>query len=189
VAKALNLAVTRRADGGYDLVKAGGANQVEGATGKVGDTLFTGQWRVTVLSVETPVDSYAMKSEGEPYGNDTPTLYNSATRVISPKPGNTLVVVRCRVANGQKSPQTLWIARKDGNTALADTQGESYPPYAYDIEGAPIQTKPLLPGAKIEFPIIFAVPQGAELKDLVFTANNNDDTKARKGNDVRVHLR
>lgn len=189
VAKALGMVVVRRADGGYELTKTGGANQVEGIQGKGGDTLFTGQWRVTVLSVETPVDSYAMKSQGDPYGNDLPTDYNSATRVIRPKPGYTLVVVRCRVTNGQKSPQSLWIARTDTNTALADGQGESYPPYAYDVDGAPIQTKPLLPGAKLDLPIIFVVPQGAQLKDFVFTANNNDATKSRKGNDVRVHLR
>ncbi len=189
VAKALGLTVTRRSDGGYDLNRPGGADQVEGAPGKVGDTLFTGQWRVTVLNVETPVDTYAMKSEGEPYGEDTPSSYNATTRIIRAKPGATLVVVRCRIANGQRTPQTLWLTRRDSKTALADAQGESYPPVAYDVDGAPIQTKSLLPGARLEIPIIFAVPQETQLKDLVFTANNNDDTRSRQVNNVRVQLR
>ena len=52
VAKALGMTVVARADG-FELRKAGGANQVEGTvTGKVGDTLFDGNWRFQVLKVE-----------------------------------------------------------------------------------------------------------------------------------------
>jgi len=184
VAKALGMVVVKRPDG-YELTKAGGANQVEGLNGKLGDTLFDGRWRFTVLGVET-ADSYAIKSTGEPYAYGQPVDFNSATRTLTPKPGNTLIVVRCRIANGQKSTQTLWLAQKDTHTALADDQGESYPPSAHDVDGAPIQTKPLLPGAKIEFPVVFVVPQGKKLQDLVFTLKNNDS--AQKGNDVRVAL-
>jgi hypothetical protein len=184
VATALGMVVVKRSDG-YELTKAGGANQVEGLNGKVGDTLFDGRWRFTVMGAET-TNAYALKSTGEPYAYNQPVDFNSATRTLTPKPGNTLIVVRCRIANGQKSTQTLWLAQRDTHTALADDQGESYPPAAHDVDGAPIQTKPLLPGAKLEFPVIFVVPQGKKLQDLVFTLKNNDS--AQKGNDVRVVL-
>jgi hypothetical protein len=184
VAKALGMVVVKRPDG-YELTKAGGANQVGGMSGKVGDTLFDGRWRFTVLSVET-ADTYTLKSTGEPYAYGQPVDFNAATRTLTPKPGNTLVVVRCRISNGQKSTQTLWLSQKDTHTALADAEGESYPPAGHDLDGAPIQTKPLLPGAKLEFPVVFVVPQGKKMQDLVFTLKNNDS--AQKGNDVRVAL-
>jgi hypothetical protein len=184
VAKALGMVVVKRSDG-YELTKAGGANQVEGLNGKVGDTLFDGRWRFTVLGVET-ADAYALKRTGEPYAYNQPVDFNSATRTLTPKPGNRLIIVRCRISNGQKSTQTLWLAQRDTHTALADDQGESYPPAAHDVDGAPIQTKPLLPGAKLEFPVVFVVPQGKKVEDLIFTHNNNDSSQ--KGNDVRVAL-
>ena len=186
VAKALGLTLVKRGDT-YELTKAGGAGQIEGAVkGKIGDQLFDGRWRFQVLSIQT-VASYALKTSAEPYDDAGNSSFDSAKRVIRPKSGNTLVVVQCRVANGQKSRETLWIAQKDSNTALTDTQGESYPPSAYDTSGAPIQTKALLPGSKIEFPVVFSVPQGTPLQDLVFTLRNNNFSQ--KGNDVRVSLK
>jgi hypothetical protein len=187
IAKALNQHVVRRSDGAYEIVEDGGANQVEGIHGKVGDTLFTGQWRVTVLGVEK-ADTYTVKTQADSYGADSSAHLNSQTRVIDTPPGSTLVIVRLRIANGQKASKTLWIARGDSHTALTDTMGQSYPPFLHDIDGAPTQTKVLLPGSRIEFPIIFSVPKDAQLQDLVFTANNNDSTMSQKGHDVRVSL-
>lgn len=185
VAKALGMVVVRRA-GGYELTKAGGANQVNGdVQGKMGDTLFDGRWRFTVLGMIT-ADSLTFKSQGEPSDDGGATKYNSVTRTFTPSSGNRLVILTCRISNGQKTAQTFWMAHGDSNTALTDTDGQSYPPTAYDVNGAPIQTKVILPGAKVEFPLIFSIPTGAKVKDLVFTLRNNNSSE--KGHDVRVSL-
>lgn len=187
VAKALGMVVVKR-PGGYEITKAGGANQVQGMTqGKVGDVLFDGRWRFQVLSVQSP-DSYTMKTPGvEPSSYPADTLnYDRTTHVVSAKTGCKLIVIQCRMSNGQKTKQTFWLGHNDVNNALADTQGESYAPVGYDLEGAPIQSKPLLPGAKTDFPILFSVPEATELKDLIFTLRNNDFS--HKGNDIRVSL-
>ena len=186
IAKALSMVVSKR-PGGYEITKSGGTNQVQGLQGKIGDLLFDGRWRFQVLSVAQP-DTYTMKTPGdEPSSYPADTVnFDRKTQLVSPKSGYKLVVIQCRMINGQKNKQTFWLAAKDGNNALADQQGESYAPIGYDLEGAPIQSKPLLPGAKTDFPILFSVPQNIELKDLVFTLRNNDFSQ--KGNDVRVSL-
>lgn len=187
IAKALGLVVVKRG-GGYELQKPGGANQIAGALqGKVGDTLFDGKWRFQVLGVQTP-DSYTMKVPSvEPSSYPADTIdYNRTTHVLTAKSGYKLVVVRCRMANGQKTTQTFWLGRNDVNNALADGEGGSHAPVGYDLEGAPVQSSPLLPGAKAEFPILFSVPAGTQIKDLVFTLSNNDHSQ--KGHDVRVSL-
>ena len=105
------------------------------------------------------------------------------------KHGYKLVVLACVLANGQKSTQTFWLARTPGrniNNALANTEGGSDVPVAYDLEGAPAQSKPVLPGAKLPFSILFVVPQATIVKDLVFTLTNND---SQGTNDVRVSLK
>jgi hypothetical protein len=187
VAKALGMVVVKR-PGGYEITRPGGANQVQGVTqGKVGDVLFDGRWRFQVLGIQKP-DSYTMKTpsvEPSSYPRDI-IEYDRTTRVLRPKPGYQLVVVQCRMTNGQKSTQTFWLGQRDVNNALADMQGESHAPVGYDLEGAPIQSKPLLPGAKTDFTLLFSVPEGTRLKDLVFTLRNNDFSQ--KGNDVRVSL-
>ena len=186
IAKALSMVVSKR-PGGYEITKSGGTNQVQGLQGKIGDLLFDGRWRFQVLSVAQP-DTYTMKTPGdEPSSYPADTVnFDRKTQLVSPKSGYKLVVIQCRMINGQKNKQTFWLAAKDGNNALADQQGESYAPIGYDLEGAPIQSKPLLPGAKTDFPILFSVPQNIEMKDLVFTLRNNDFSQ--KGNDVRVSL-
>src|SRR5689334_457235 len=60
VAKALGQTVVTRG-GGWEITAAGGANQIQGLQGKIGDTLFDGRWRFQVVAVE-PVDSYMLKN-------------------------------------------------------------------------------------------------------------------------------
>ncbi len=190
VAKALGMVVIKRANGKYELTKAGGTNQVQGVTqGKIGDMLFDGRWRFQVVSVQTP-DAYTMKTpSAEPTSYPADTLdFDRASHVVRAKTGYKLVVLACVIANGQKSTQTFWLAPIAGrniNNALADTKGGSHVPVGYDLEGAPIQTKPLLPGARLAFSMLFVVPEATELKDLVFTLTNNDSSGT---NDVRVSL-
>src|SRR5262249_44397470 len=129
VAKALGMVLVKRA-GGYEITTAGGANQVQGvAQGKIGDVLFDGRWRFQVLSLETP-EAYTMKVPSvEPSSYPADLIeYDRTTHGVRSKPGYKLIVLQCRMANGQKSTQTFWLARKDVNTALADAQGESHVP-------------------------------------------------------------
>lgn len=190
VAKALGMVLVKR-PGGYELTRAGGANQVQGVSqGKVGDVLFDGRWRFQVLGVETP-ESYTMKVPSvEPSSHPRDLIrYDRAAHVLRPQTGYKLVVLQCRMSNGQKTTQTFWLANAAGrsiNTALADTQGESYAPVGYDLEGAPIQSKPMLPGSKTDFALLFSIPEASEIKDLVFTLTNND---SQGTNDVRVALK
>jgi hypothetical protein len=187
VARALDMSVVPIA-GGYEIKKAGGATPIEGLQGKVGDVLFDGKWRFSVLSVDL-VDSYTMKHKS----TVDYALYNSVadldddTLTFTPKAGRALVAIKCRVTNGRNSTQSLWIYNEDTRTALADTAGESHPPFTYDMdESEPFHSKKLLPGAKTDFTVLFSVPEGITLNDLVFTLktiNNND-----KGSDARVSL-
>jgi len=182
IAKALGMVVVKR-PGGYELTKAGGTDQVQGIRqGKIGDVLFDGYWRFQVKSVET-TDAYSVQKTG------AGLYYDQATSTVHAKPKTKLVVIKCRMTNGQKSVQTFWLAPLPGeraiNNALTDTGGESYPPDGYDLDGSTSQSKPLLPGAKTDFTILFSVPEGTQLKDLVFTLQNND---SRPGSDVRVSL-
>jgi hypothetical protein len=187
VARALGMVVVKRSDGSYEITRPGGANQVQGVSqGKVGDVLFDGKWRFQVLSVQTPA-SYMMQTTVEPSSHPLDTIeYDRVSHVLKAKPGYKLVALQCRMANGQKTTQTFWLGHNEVNNALADTQGESHVPVGYDLEGAPIQSQPLLPGAKTDFILLFSVPTRTELKDLVFTLRNNDSSQ--KGNDVRVSL-
>jgi hypothetical protein len=182
MAKALGMVVVKR-PGGYELTRAGGTDQVQALTrGKVGDVLFDGFWRFQVKSVET-TDAYAVQKA------DASLSYDHTENIVHAKRGTKLVVIRCRMTNGQKSVQTFWLApmrERPINNALTDTEGESYPPDGYDLDGSTSQSKPLLPGAKTDFVILFSVPEGTRLKELVFTLQNND---SRPGNDVRVSLR
>ena len=184
IAKALGMVVVKH-PGGYTLTRSGGANQVQAVTeGKTGDVLFDGYWRFQVRSVETPA-SYPTK-----FLEAANSLhYNRETHAISAPPRFKLVVVHCRMTNGQKTAQTFWIAPLPGerkiNNALADTEGESYPPDCYDLDGSTSQSKSLLPGAKTDFAMLFSVPESIQVRELIFTLQNND---SRPGNDVRVSL-
>ena len=181
VAKALGMMIVKR-PGGYELTRAGGTDQVQALTqGKVGDVLFDGFWRFQVQSVEL-ADFYAVKK------NPDNLTYDRSKGGPYAKSGFKLVAIHCRMTNGQKSVQTFWLAPVSGraiNNALTDTEGESYPPEGFDIDGSTSQSKPLLPGAKTDFVILFSVPEGTQLKDLVFTLQNNN---SRPGHDVRVSL-
>jgi hypothetical protein len=187
IAKALGMVVTKRSDGKYELTRPGGANQLRGMTqGKVGDVLFDGHWRFQVQSVAMP-DSYTMKTAGEPYDRDL-TTFDRPNRIIKPTRNNRLVVLQCRATNGVAANRTLWTAISDDriHTALADTNGSSYPPVAYDFDGGPIQSKPLVQGAALNFALLFSVPEGTHIKDLIFSLKNNQGDD--KANDVRVTL-
>lgn len=166
----------------------GGANQVEGLNGKIGQMLFDGKWRFQVQDVQQ-IDSYTLKAPGSE--QDYAKYHDSAEtdaggRTFTPKSGYTFVAVTCLVKNGQKTVQQLDSYLNDPKTAITDDQANSYPPIVYDMvsKGAWV-TKPLLPGSGETMTVLFAVPPGTKLKDLVFTLKNWSD---HRGRDVRVSL-
>jgi hypothetical protein len=175
VAKALGMTITKTANG-YQIAPAGGANQVGKLQGTVGDTIFDGKWRFQVLGVQK-ADQYV-------------THLNSFSETYSPAtPSNTLIIVDCRLKNGQiKADEPMLSSIHPANTALADDQGQSYPPIAFDKHGATSDSNDfganVLPGAASEFYIVFDVPKSANITSLVFIAG--DDLS--NGKDMRVML-
>jgi hypothetical protein len=160
----------------------------KGLDGKIGDIISNGQWRLQVVSVQTP-DSYAMKTDAEPYEYKDLSGFDVTKRIFTPKPGYKLVVFQCRVTNAQKSPRRLWVAVSDSanvRTVLTDVGGVSHKPIGYDFEGGPIQTKPLQPNETISFAVIFTVPQDAQLKTLLFTLAANGEREQSK--DAHISL-
>jgi len=113
-------------------------------------------------------------------------VFDAETREVRPEPGYELIAVRCSVANGQQEPKTLWVGHGSTRTALTNTEGRSYPPIAYDFDGGSIESKELLPGARLEFVTLFSVPVDTRLKDLVFTLQSGGEVG--QGSDVRVTL-
>jgi hypothetical protein len=171
---------------GYEIIAAGGANQVEGLRGKVGDTLFDGKWRLKVIDVQQGVPSYTMRRAGgiDPGQVGGKVEYDANGKAFRAQDGYEFVIVNARVTNGQKSTQAFGSYYGE-HTALADTQGSSYRPIGWDQEGGMFTTKQLLPGAGQDVTAIFLVPEGTMLKDLVFTLTNISD---REPHDVRVTL-
>ena len=188
LAKALGMVLVKRSDGSYELTKPGGTEQVQGLAGKIGDVLFDGLWRFQVLGVSAP-ETYTMQTAAEPDEGDYAggaVQWDTRTRTFTPAAGYRLVLLQCRVINAVAQKRTLWIGDKETNTALADSAGQSHPPVAHDFEGAPVQSKPLLQGARLDFNLLFSVPQGTTDQDLVFTLVANGDLDHR--HDVRVSL-
>jgi hypothetical protein len=186
VAKALGMTVQAKA-GGYEMIKAGGAGQIANKNvGSIGEEIFTGKWRFTAVRVEhvqTYTPQYAPKD---------------AWRILEAKDGEELIVVKCRIKNGTAKKDELVFGKWDGNnTALTDMDEQSYEPTTYGFDLRADESSPdganLLPGAAVNFNLIFRVPQGTQEKDLVFTAIRYDmrgklDQKKDPPQDIRVNL-
>jgi hypothetical protein len=170
VAKALGLTVQKTATG-YDLVKAGGANQVEGVNGKIGEELFNGRYRFKVVSI-TRTDSYKPQFSGSTY-DITPS-----------SPSNEVVAVVCRIKNGTTESQTIDLLMGE-HTALTDMSEQAYE----CSKGASVDVinrgPKLIPGSAVDFALIFEVPKTAVLKDLVYSLNDF----SMKKQDFRVSLK
>lgn len=184
IAKALGAPITKREDG-YEIGQPGGANQINGvAQGKIGDELFDGKWRFQVISVEDVGATYQER------------YYQHLREIKAQGKGDTLIVINCRLKNGVKKTQSpLVTERVPGNTALADEQGQSYPPLDYDArqqEGDKIMSyegAALLPGAATDFALVFNCPKGTVPKALVYSLQAYpDDVGKEKHSDVRVNL-
>lgn len=182
IARALNMVVVQK-DGRCELTMAGGANQIANKnTGKLGEEIFTGQWRFKVLGVER-VNSYNRK-------------FSERNKIIEAKTGNELIIVSCRVKNGTKQKDELVFEEWDGNnTCLTTADEESWRPTDYDVretEYSPVGAE-FIPGAAINFNIVFQVPKDTAVKDLIFTALRYNyrasfDQKNVRSTDIRISL-
>jgi len=157
----------------YRLVRAGGANQLTGVTGKLATTILSGAWSLKVISVQQ-VASYAPR-----YGPDKDPV--SLQQV-----GDVLFIVTCRLKNGMKETQDVYFARDSaGNTSLTDDQSHGYSPVAYDTRNSDYSTTKMLPGSAHDFALVFSVPRDTRIKDLIYTANASG---LEAGTDFRVSL-
>ena len=182
VAHALEMPVTE-SNGDYTIAPAGGAYQVNGAyQGKIGTEIFTGKWRFQVTGVQQAT-TYEER-------------YYQEKRTIRPHGrGDVLYLVNCRMKNGLKKTQSpLVTERIPGNTNVADDKGLSYAPIDYDARQQSDKTQsyegaPLLPGAAMEFTLVFSIPEKSKITALVYTAGTYpDDVGNTKAKDVRVNL-
>jgi len=184
VAKSLDMTLVAKA-GGYELTKSGGAGQIANKNvGKLGEEIFTGKYRFTVVSFEQ-VEKYRKMYTTASYEKDYESDEN-----------NILVIVKCRVKNGTKVKDELVFGEWDGNnTAITTTDEESITPTAYDVKETEFSPRgaTFLPGAAINFNLIFKVPRGSSVKDLIFTAlqyefRSKYEQNKVKPTDIRVSL-
>jgi hypothetical protein len=150
---------------------AGGANEVRGTNGNVGDWFFDGMWRFRVSKVER-TDEYQYQYYSTP-GSDKPSGGNDE-----------LVVCYCTIKNGHKETEEPILTShglSSQNTALTDDQGQSYMPVDFDVRGGG-----LIPGAAKNFAVVFSVPKGTKLKELIFTLYGF--ASSTKTSNVRVNL-
>lgn len=181
VAKALKMNVYTSGNT-ITLRPAGGTFQVANKLqGKIGEDLFSGRFGFKVLSVQRGV-SYKFRN------------VNSFQREVEIEAKGTeeIVVVNCRLKNGTKQMDNFaFHAGSYGmNTALTDTDEQSFAPAFYDVladEPAPLGKK-ALPGSSINFSIVFRVPQGTPVKDLVYSVVRYSERGDNKSTDFRVNL-
>jgi hypothetical protein len=187
MARVLGGKVTSRGDG-YEIVTgeagggasgdaasrtaAGGANEVRGQNGKVGDLFFNGYWRFQVKSVDR-AQEYTYRF--------SPNAYTAKPNGANDE----LVVVTCQIKNGQKQAEEPILTAHGLNTqqtALTDDQGQSFAPMDFDVRGGALSS-----GAAKPFAVIFSVPKGTKLQTLIFTLYGFGNT-SNKATHVRVAL-
>jgi hypothetical protein len=162
-AKAMEMSVVKKGDT-YGLVRAGGANQLAGITGKLAADIPSRDWIFKVISAEQLTDY---------------TRLHGADRqpIALQQAGDVLVIVQCRLVNRTNTTQEVsFDTYSAGNTAVTDDQRHGFVPLAYDSRSPNSATK-MLPGAAHEFALIFSVPSGTTVKDLIYTVGVSDQDK------------
>jgi hypothetical protein len=168
VAKAFNMTVVKKgAD--FELVKAGGANQLQGTTGKLGQEIFTGKWRFVAKSL-TRAQSYAPIYSV--FKDDAPTAED----------GQELIVIPCRLKNGMTKKENMYM--QGGNTSITDMDEHAYPMRYLDARDHTAQE--LLPGSACDFVMVFSVPKDTVLKDFIYTIQPVDGSLGTV--DLRISL-
>jgi len=179
MARALGMTVVKKG-GRYTLVTPSGAAMLHGSReGKMAEEIYTGDWTFKVFSYQT-VGDYEQR-------------FGEHITLRPEKPGDELIVVRCSLKNGHKKPETIHFSNDfatNSHSRLTDTEAHSYPVTAYDVHHTYYGwATEFLPGATIDFALVFEVPTGTHPKDLVYSIFRYDDRgNSAKTTDVRVHL-
>ena len=175
LAKAKNLQITKTALS-IDLSVSGGANQVGGTTGKIGQMLNTGRWRFQVNSFKL-VSEYKVKHKtSTDYG-----VYAGVSEydndVFTAKPEFDLFVASCTLKNARTDSQQFDWNPTDNKTSIADSDGSNHPWLVYDIPSPAFVSSAILPGSKLDFNVCFAVKKGVKPSELVFMLKSLVDDK------------
>jgi hypothetical protein len=155
VAKALNQGVVVKSDG-YAITPAGGANQMNGLNGKVGDKLTDGKWVLTVVKAfrtDTYVHQFDVKTSTPDQSTDD------------------LVVVQVRIKNARKESFSV-LCSGTGSTSVTDLDEHSYKPQTFSSTDARSGAPSLLPGSAVDFALVFSVPKSEKLGDFVYQIFN-----------------
>jgi len=168
VAKSLGMSV-QKIDDGYEIKPDGGANQVQGLNGKVGDQLNCGAFLFKVTDVV----------EGDSFDFE----HSSHHEVVFPD-GNKLVVVKIQIKNATKVVQSL-DSLGAALTALTDDSGHNFTTRSEDGARAP----DILPGAAFDFALVYSVPKDAKVGDLVYQMHSYSNNGGYKDYTFRVSLK
>jgi hypothetical protein len=149
--------------------------------GKIGEELFTGKYRFTVLNVQ----------ETSTYARRWANRYNPG-KTIEAAPGEKLVVITARLKNGTKVKDewAFTTGRWAGNTALTDIDERSYQPY--DTTWPPMKTHlwalSRCPAPPSRLPLYLRCRQTRRLKIWCTPIVRYSERADNKGTDVRVSL-
>ncbi|HTQ10152.1 MAG TPA: hypothetical protein VMI31_08790 [Fimbriimonadaceae bacterium] len=153
VAKALDMTV-QKSGSGYTLAPIGGANQLEGQRGKVGDVLQTPEFTFQVKKLVSSEHYQKM------FGTDPKT-------VDAQHPGDAIVGVVIRIKN--KTNRVIYLSPFGQDaTGLTDEDEHVYAQFTGGWADLPPGDHKLIPGSAIDFALVFEVPEKAKLKDLVY---------------------
>lgn len=175
----------QKTGGRLELVEGGGANQVDGLRGRIGDTVFDGSWRLTVHNFEQ-VDSYHVVSHTSTDYSITHGVSEFQDDTFTPRSGYVLYVADCTVKNGTHENQQYDWNPIDNKTAVADSSGSSHSWLVFDIPSPSFNSRPVLPGSAINFKICFAVASDAKPQDLIITLKSLNSSKQHE---ARISLR
>lgn len=180
IAKAMGTSVSQRPDGSLEIVRQGGANQVDAKlNGKIGDWLFDGGWRFKVNGVRR-VSNY---TKVNPWYSETE---------VSGDEQHDIFLVDYVFRNGMKSALNMDFG---GNlTSVANDDGTSNPIEDNDFkyDGGRFFSKALLPGAEMKGTFILRIPKAEKPKDLIVEFGGltgyTDDVKPKEPTVLRISL-
>lgn len=153
-AKAFGVQV-RKTDSGFEFFQEGGANQLNGLTGKVGQTLNCGYATVKLVKIEHTAHYKQVFADGV---------------VDASGPSADVVVATMHVKNA--THETQWFNPiGDQNIALVDDQDHSYQPFTGMAADMRDRGAKLLPGSAYDFALVFDIPKSAKLTQLVYGAD------------------
>jgi hypothetical protein len=172
VATALDRMVVKKG-AAYSLTRSEASPQIQGTLGKMSTNVLPGKWQLHVASVQE-VAGYSPQ-----FGSDKETITPKETNDI-------LVVIKCQLKNGTKQMQEVsFDTHSSRNTALMDDQEHGYVPLAYDSRNSGYTSAKMPSGTTHDFVVIFSVPKGINLKDLIYSIGGYS---MDKNPDFRVSL-